>query len=84
MTANNGDAMRRVRTATTVTFILAAVVGFLAIAGGYIAYAISTEFFDREGATGMAVVFFYAPVGGIIIGVISAVATFKILKRRTP
>jgi hypothetical protein len=29
----------------------------------------------------MAVVFFYAPVGGILVGIISAVATFKIFAR---
>jgi RsiW-degrading membrane proteinase PrsW (M82 family) len=67
-----------------ITFILGTVVGFLAIAVGYIAYADSANYFDREGATGMAVMFFYAPVGGILVGIISAVATFKILKRRTP
>jgi hypothetical protein len=67
-----------------VVFFLAAVVGFLAIAFGYIAYADSTNFFDREGATGMGVVFFYAPVGGIMIGALSAFATFKILTRRVP
>jgi hypothetical protein len=65
-------------------FILGTVVGFLAIAVGYTTYADSTNYFDREGATGMAVVFFYAPLGGIIVGVVSAVATYKFLKRRTP
>jgi hypothetical protein len=66
------------------TFILGTVVGFLAIAGGYIAYAISTDYFDREGATGMAVVFMEAPLGGVIIGIVSAVVIYKILKRRAP
>jgi hypothetical protein len=65
-------------------FFPAALAGFLAIAFGYIAYADSTHFFDREGATGMGVVFFYAPVGGIMIGALCAYATFKRLERRTP
>jgi hypothetical protein len=56
------------------------ILGGLAIAFGYIAYADST--IDREGATGMAVVFFYAPLGGLIIGIIAAVVTFKFLDRR--
>jgi hypothetical protein len=70
--------------AAIATFFLAAVIGCLAIAFGYIAYADSTHAFDREGATGMAVVFFYAPLGGVIMGVACAVATFKVLSRRTP
>ena len=57
------------------------ILGCLAIAFGYIAYADSTNYFDREGATGMGVVFFYAPLGGLIIGISAAVATFKILDR---
>jgi hypothetical protein len=65
-------------------FFLAGLASFLAIAFGYIAYADSTDFFDREGATGMGVVFFYAPVGGILIGGLCAYATFKRLNRRTP
>jgi hypothetical protein len=50
--------------AAIATFFLTAVIGCLAIAFGYIAYADSTHTFDREGATGMAVVFFYAPGRG--------------------
>ena len=65
-----------------VTFIVVALVGFLAMAFGYVAYADSTHYFDREGATGMAVVFFYAPLGGILLGIVSAVVVFKVLKRR--
>ncbi|HSZ67008.1 MAG TPA: hypothetical protein VK825_12455 [Xanthobacteraceae bacterium] len=67
---------------TLTALIGGAILGFLAIAFGYIAYADSTDYFDREGATGMGVVFFYAPLGGLIIGIIAAVVTFKILHPR--
>ena len=67
---------------TLAALIGGAILGCLAIAFGYIAYADSTNYFDREGATGMGVVFFYAPLGGLIIGVIAAVVTFKILHPR--
>jgi hypothetical protein len=68
--------------AAIATFFLTAIIGCLAIAFSYIACADSS--FDREGATGMAVVFFYAPLGGVIMGLACAVAAFKILSRRTP
>jgi len=67
---------------TLTALIGGTVLGCLAIAFGYIAYADSTHYLDREGATGMGVVFFYAPLGGLIIGIITAVVTFKILDRR--
>ena len=67
--------------AAIITFVLATIAGFLAIAFGYIAYADPAS--DREGATGMAVVFFYAPLGGIIIGAISGFLIFKWRSRRT-
>ena len=66
-----------------ITFVLATILGFLAIAFGYVAYADQANYLDREGATGMAVVFFYAPLGGIIVGAVSAFLTFKVLSRRT-
>jgi hypothetical protein len=66
-----------------VSFVLTAIVGFLAIAFGYVAYADQPGYLDREGATGMAVVFFYAPLGGIIIGAISGLLIFKWRSRRT-
>jgi membrane-associated phospholipid phosphatase len=67
---------------TLTALIGGAILGFLVIAFGYIAYADSTNYFDREGATGMGVVFFYAPLGGLITGIIAAVVTFKILHPR--
>jgi hypothetical protein len=70
--------------AAIATFFLTAIIGCLAIAFGYIGYADSTHTFDREGATGMAVVFFYAPLGGVIVGLACAVAAVNILSRRTP
>ena len=67
---------------TLAALIGGTILGFLAIAFGYIAYADSTNYFDREGATGMGVVFVFAPLGGLIIGIIAAVVTFKILHPR--
>jgi hypothetical protein len=75
--------MKPVRAAIT-AFIVGTLVGFAAIAFGYIAYADSTHYLDREGATGMGVVFFYAPLGGLLLGTISARIAFKICSRRTP
>jgi hypothetical protein len=67
---------------TVAAFVIGTVLGFLAIAGGYIAWAIATDYFDREGATGMAVIFIEAPFGGLLIGIVSALVTSNILKRR--
>jgi hypothetical protein len=67
---------------TLTALIGGTILGCLAIAFGYIAYADSTNYFDREGATGMGVVFFYAPLGGLVIGIIAAVVTFKLLHPR--
>lgn len=66
-----------------VTVIPAAILGFLAIAFGYVAYAGQPHHLDREGATGMAVVLFYAPLGEIVIGAVSGILIFKFLSRRT-
>jgi hypothetical protein len=69
--------------AAIITFVLVTIAGFLAIAFGYVAYADQANHLDREGATGMAVVFFYAPLGGIILGAVSGFLIFKALSRRT-
>jgi hypothetical protein len=69
--------------AAIITFVLATIAGFLAIAFGYVAYADQANYLDREGATGMAVVFFYAPLGGIILGAVSGFLIFKVLSRRS-
>lgn len=66
--------------AALAVFFLAAIVGCLAIALTYIAFADSSQ--DREGSTGMAVVFMEAPLAGLVIGLIAAIATFKIMTRR--
>jgi hypothetical protein len=68
--------------AAIITFVLATIAGFLVIAFGYVAYADQANYLDREGATGMAVVFFYAPLGGIIIGAVSGFLISKVLSRR--
>ena len=76
------DSMKPVK-AAIITFVLVAIAGFLVIAFGYVAYADQANYLDREGATGMAVVFFYAPLGGIIAGVVSGFLIFKWRSRRT-
>jgi hypothetical protein len=63
-----------------VAFLLATVAGFLAIAGGFLLWADQTTYLDREGSVGMGVIFFFAPLGGIILGVISAIVTARITK----
>ena len=67
---------------TVSAFVAGTVFGCLAIGGGYIAWAVATDYFDREGATGMAVIFIEAPLGGLLIGIASALVTSRILKRR--
>jgi hypothetical protein len=62
-----------------VAFLLAAIAGFFVIAGGFLIWADQTNYSDREGSTGMAFIFVFAPVGGLILGVISAV----VIARRT-
>jgi TRAP-type C4-dicarboxylate transport system permease small subunit len=68
--------------AALIAFLLATVIGFLAIASGFLAWADYTNFSDREGSTGMAWIFVFAPIGGVAIGILSAFATFRILKKR--
>jgi hypothetical protein len=68
--------------AVILAFLLAAVIGFLAIAFGFIAWSDSTNYFDREGSTGMAWIFVFAPFGGLVLGTLAAYATARILKRR--
>ena len=63
-----------------VAFLLATVAGFLVIAGGYLTWAIETNYFDREGSTGMSVIFILAAMGGLILGAISAFVTARIIK----
>jgi hypothetical protein len=60
-----------------VAFLLAAIAGFVIIAGGYLVWADQTNYFDREGSTGMSVIFLLAPLGGIILGVICAIVTAR-------
>jgi|HubBroStandDraft_5_1064220.scaffolds.fasta_scaffold488583_2 hypothetical protein len=67
---------------TIAVFVAGTVLGFLAIAGGFLAWAMTTNYIDREGSTGMAVIFIEAPVGGLIIGVIAALVTSRIQARR--
>jgi hypothetical protein len=67
---------------TVAAFVAGTILGFLAIGGGYIAWAIATEYVDREGATGMGVIFIEAPIGGLLIGGVSALIASRILRSR--
>ena len=67
-----------------VAFLLAAVAGYLIIAGGYLYWADATNYFDREGSTGMSVIFMMAPLGAIVCGAISAIITARRTKPATP
>jgi hypothetical protein len=64
--------------------VLGTIAGFLAIAGGFLAWADSTNFSDREGSTGMAFIFVFAPFGGVIFGALCGLLTYRIAKRRQP
>jgi hypothetical protein len=64
------------------TFVGATIVGFLAIAIGWLAYADSNNYFDREGSTGMAVIFMIAPMGGVAIGAAFAFLAYRLARRR--
>ena len=63
-----------------VAFLLGTITGFLTIAGSFIAYAASTDYFDREGSTGMAFIFVFAPVGGLVLGAVSALVISRVVK----
>ena len=41
---------------TVSAFVAGTILGFLAIGGGYIAWAVATDYFDREGADRKSVV----------------------------
>jgi hypothetical protein len=65
-------------------FVLATLAGFFAISGGYLIFAISTDYFDREGSTGMAVIFMLAPIGGLALGAVAAFVTSRLVKPAIP
>lgn len=62
-------------------FILAVIVGYLAILFGWLAYAELAGVSDREGAMIMGIVFFFAPAGALLIG-IAALVTFLTRRRK--
>lgn len=66
-----------------VAFLLATVIGFFVIAGGFLIWADQTNYIDREGSVGMGVIFVFAPLGGIILGVLSAIVTARRTKPAT-
>lgn len=63
-----------------IAFLLGTIAGFVAIAGGFLIWADQTNFSDREGSVGMGFIFVFAPVGGIGLGVLSALATARMTK----
>jgi Na+/glutamate symporter len=64
--------------------VLGTLAGFLAIAGGFLAWADVTNFSDREGSVGMALIFAFAPFGGIVFGALCGFLTYRISKSRSP
>jgi hypothetical protein len=65
-----------------VALLLGTIAGYFAIAGGFLAWADATDYIDREGSVGMGFIFVFAPLGGIVLGIICAVLTYRIAKRR--
>ena len=63
-------------------FILATILGYLAILFGWIAYTELADVFDREGAMIMGIAFFFAPAGGLLIGLVASIVTFRRMSRR--
>jgi len=60
-------------------FILGTIIGYLVILFGWIAYTEIADIFDREGAMIMGVAFFFAPIGGLLLGL--AVVSIAIFRR---
>jgi len=60
-------------------FIGGLVLGYCAVLFGWVAYTEMFDVGDLGGAKAMGVAFFFAPVGGVIAGIICAV----LLMRRT-
>lgn len=58
------------------------IAGYLAIVLGYMIWAEATNFFDREGAASMGVLFFMGPAGGLLTGLLAAVITWRSRGRR--
>lgn len=53
-------------------FIGGLVLGYCVILFGWIAYTNIFDVFDREGGMIMGIVFFFAPIGGVVLGFIGA------------
>ena len=58
-------------------FILGTIIGYLAILFGWIAYTEMAGIFDREGAMIMGVAFFFAPIGGLLLGLVASIVIFR-------
>ncbi len=64
-------------------FIVATIIGYFAILFGWIAYTEMAGVFDREGAMIMGIAFFFAPIGGLLIGLAVAIVAYRLMSRRT-
>lgn len=54
-------------------FIGGLVLGYCAVLFGWVAYTTIFDVFDREGAGAMGIAFFFAPIGGVIVGILGAI-----------
>ena len=63
-------------------FFAGTIAVYCIIAFGYVAWADMTEYSDREGATVMGIFFGFAPMGGLVGGIASAIAAYRAVSRR--
>ena len=55
-------------------FVVGVVVGYLAILFGWVTFTEFIPVADHDGGTTMAVGFFFAPLGALVLGIILAIA----------
>lgn len=77
----NAVAMGRRIFFTICVFVLATILGYLAILFGWITITELADINDREGAMIMGVAFFFAPVGGLVLGLVAACAAHYRLRK---
>ncbi len=63
-------------------FAIGMATGILIVFGGYQIWVHRLGGYDREGAAGMAVFFFYGPVAGLLSGLAGAILFWRRLARR--
>lgn len=54
-------------------FVIGAVLGYCIVLFGWVAYTNIVDYHDFEGAASMGVAFFFAPLGGIVLGIFGAI-----------